>query len=242
LGNLAGLDRPSIVNQATHMFYELSKEQRHLREQMKVFQKALAELEARAGIAEAAEKLRTEPPNYLGVYDAAERYSDEQRELESYVERSHEEDTNRRLRDLYFAVPDLDLRKELIAKHREEGNLALRFWQEEVSDATVRHRAAHSTSERWWVAASLWGIGLLGLGFYLFGIIGAMAGLLLGYFSGRSMEASARRARESAVAKAEQERKEAEHTWNEVRNEPQTFSQREATSGEPDEKKRRRQA
>jgi hypothetical protein len=86
-----------------------------------------SELETRAGIAEAAEKLRKEPPNYLGIYDAAERDSDEQRELETAEERFHQEHTTRRLRDLYFTVGDAELRKELIAKDREEGRLNLRL-------------------------------------------------------------------------------------------------------------------
>ena len=81
------------------MYYELSKEQQKLREQMKACHQTLVELEARGGIADAAEKLRTQPPSYLGVYDAAERDSDEQRELVSSVERIHEDYNNRRLRN-----------------------------------------------------------------------------------------------------------------------------------------------
>jgi hypothetical protein len=48
------------------------------------------------------------------------------------------------------------------------------------------------------------------------------------------MEHEALRARDTAVVDAERELKEAEATWNDVRNQPQTFSQREAKTGEPD--------
>jgi hypothetical protein len=48
------------------------------------------------------------------------------------------------------------------------------------------------------------------------------------------MEHEAIRSRKMAVADAERGLKEAEDTWNQVRNEPQTFSQREAKTGEPD--------
>lgn len=48
------------------------------------------------------------------------------------------------------------------------------------------------------------------------------------------MEHEAVRARDSAVSDAELELKEAEDTWNDVCNQPQTFSQREAKVGEPD--------
>ncbi len=204
------------------------------REQVKACHQELIDLETRAGIAEAAEKLRTKSPEYWRVYDAAESYSDEQQEIEEAEEKFHQERTTRRIRDLYFGVPDPEHRKELIAKDREEGNLALRYWQQELSDAAAKLDTARSTRKHWWVWASVWGIALLALGFHLFGLIGALGGLLVGYLNGRRMEHEALRARDSAVVDAERELKEAEETWNDVRNQPQTFSQREAKTGESD--------
>jgi hypothetical protein len=197
-------------------------------------------LEARAGIAETAGKLRAEPPWYFGIYNAAEPYSDEQRELERFEESSHKERTTRRIRDLYFAVSDAELRRHLIAKHREGGNFTLSYWHQELSDAAVSLEVANATHNRWWVWASISGIILLFLGFYLFGLIGALGGVLAGYLNGRRMEHEALRGRESAIADADRELKEAEQTWNEVRNQPQTFSQREAKTGEPDSDQRLR--
>jgi hypothetical protein len=187
------------------MYYEPSREQQAIRQQAKACHQALVDLEARAGIAEAAEKARNEPPNYFSVYDAAEPHSDEQRELEAFEEQAQQRRATRRLRTLYFAVPDGNLRKELIARHREEGDLPLRFWREEVSDAARRLTAAQSAGKHWWVAASVCGIGRLGLGFYLFGMVGALGGLIVGYFSGRSLEQSALRTRQTAVEEAERE-------------------------------------
>jgi hypothetical protein len=103
-----------------------------IRTQLQARQRALVELEARAGIAEIAEKLRTDPPHYEHVYNAAERFSDRQRELEEYEERSHQEKTTRRMRDLYFSVRDPGLRRALIAKEREIGALAVRYWRQEA--------------------------------------------------------------------------------------------------------------
>jgi hypothetical protein len=80
----------------------------------------------------------------------------------------------------------------------------------------------------------VWGISLLALGFHFFGLIGALGGLLVGYLNGRRMEHEALRVRDAAVADADRELKEAEETWNNVRNQPQTFSQQEAKTGEPD--------
>ena len=88
--------------------------------------------------------------------------------------------------------------------------------------------------KHWWVWASVWGIAMLALGFHYFELIGALGGLLVGYLNGRRMERESIRDRDAAVADAERDLKEAEETWNNVRNQPQTFSQREARTGEPD--------
>jgi len=93
-------------------------------------------------------------------------------------------------------VADIDLRKALIAKVREEENLGLCFWREELSDGAARLSAAEAIGNHWWVWVSLWVVDLIGLGYYLIGIIGAIGGLLVGYFNGWSLESSARRARE----------------------------------------------
>jgi len=144
-----------------------------------------------------------------------------------------------KIRALYFGVADVALRKELIAKDREEGELALAFWQVGMTDAARKLSAARTTGKRWWLATSALGTGFIAIGFYLFGIIGALGGLIVGYFCGRNMEQSALQARQSAIAEAEKEVKEAEQDWDKARNEPQTFSRREAGSGEPDQDERR---
>jgi hypothetical protein len=205
-----------------------------IRERAKACHRALIELETRAGIGEAAEKLRKEPPSYWAIYDAAEPYSDEQRELVTAEETFHQKRNDRRLRDLYFSVGDLELRKALIAKEREAGSLALSYWQQDLSDVARRREAARAAHGHWWVWASIWGIVFIGIGFNFFGLIGALAGLLVGFFNGRRMEQEALRARATEVADAESDLNEAEQTWNEVRNQQQMFSQQEAKTGEPD--------
>jgi hypothetical protein len=54
------------------------------------------------------------------------------------------------------------------------------------------------------------------------------------------MEHATLRSREIAAAQAERDLKEVEETWNEVRNQPQTFSPREAKTGEPDPERQSR--
>jgi hypothetical protein len=124
----------------------------------KACHQALVKLETRAGIAEAAEKLRTEPASYLSVYDAAEPYSDKQQELEEARETSHQEYITRELRNLYFSVPDVKLRKQMIAQVREGGDLALDYWQQDLTDAARASEAAQKAHDYWWAWASVWGI------------------------------------------------------------------------------------
>jgi hypothetical protein len=134
-----------------------------------VCHKALIDLEIRADIADAAEKLRTDPPNYLGVYDAAEPYSDEQRKLERTTENLHHERSIRRLRNLYFGVGDVELRKQLILKDREEGQITIHYWQEELAEATAKFETARSIHKHWWVWSSICGIVFIAVGFHFFG-------------------------------------------------------------------------
>jgi hypothetical protein len=205
-----------------------------IRTQIRDLQRDLVGLEARAGIAKNAEKLRRDAPHYEFVYDAAERFSDRQRELEEYEERSHEAKTTWRLRDLYFSVRDAELRKELIAKEREIGQLAVDYWRQELAGAAVRLKCTKSAHQKSWVSASIWGVLFIGLGFYFIGFVGALTGLLVGYLWSRELQHRALSDRESVIEEASREFREAEQTWNEVRNEPLMFSQREAKTGEPD--------
>lgn len=188
-----------------------------IRERLVDRQRELAELEAEAGIADAAEKLRSEPESYERIYEI-----------------SHEENINHNLRKLYFSVRDVGLRRDLIRADQEAADTLRQFWQQHLDDAADRQKAAQSANEFWWVWASICGAILIGLGFHFFGLAGALAGLLAGYLSSRQMEQSALRARQSAIADADSRFRYAAETWKEARNEKRKFSEREAKTGEPD--------
>jgi hypothetical protein len=215
-----------------------SKALLEIRERAKACNAELVALETRAGIAAVAEKVRTKPPNYFLVYDVGESNSDERREAIAAEEQHHKELTIRHLRDLYFGVSDVNLRKNLIAKAREEGDLAVTFFEQELSDASANLATQRTTGRDWWIWASIGGLAAIGVGFYLFGLVGALGGLLVGYVGSRRIELNALQARERAVKAANDELKEAERIFEEVRNEPQIFSRREASTGEPDPDRR----
>jgi hypothetical protein len=146
----------------------------------------------------------------------------------------HDKRITRRIRELYFNVPDVNLRKQLIAKEREVGNLVLQRCQEELNEAAAELKAARSSRQYWWVYASVAGATFITVGFIFFGLIGGLAGLLIGFCLGRQLEHETRRSREEEVKEAERVLKEREQNWIEERNAPQIFSQREAKTGEPD--------
>jgi hypothetical protein len=160
------------------------------------------------------------------------------RPLTYLFQREKENRTRReRLRELYFRVRDEEFRKQLIAKYREGESLTLNYWQHDFYNVLAQLKIARSRGTHWSVGASIYGIIFLALGFHFFGQVGALGGLLVGYFNGRRMEDEALREHESAIADAKlysKDAEEAEEYWYEVRNRPSTFSQREAETGEPD--------
>jgi hypothetical protein len=136
----------------------------------------------------------------------------------------------------------LELRKQLISKDREEGEISRRFFQQELADAARGREMARAAHKNWWISAGVSGVIMIALAFYFGGPVGALCGLLVGYFNGCRLERHASRKREMAVADAQRELMEAEERWDTVRNEPQTFSQREARTGQPDAEKQIRSA
>jgi hypothetical protein len=213
---------------------KMSAKSDEIRKRCQESHRELIELEDRARIKEAAEKLRNEPPHYHLVYDAAEPFSDEQKNAERAEEDAHKQRTALRMRNLYFSVSDVELRKLLIAKDREEREIGLTWWRQELNDANAKLDMSRTSSGNWWLWASICGVAFIGFGYRYFGVPGALCGLLVGYLSSRKIEADAHRSRDSAVEIAENEAKEAEKVWNEVRNEPPMFSRAEARSGNRD--------
>jgi hypothetical protein len=212
----------------------MSAKSDEIRQRLRDFHDELRELEGRAEIRDVAEKLRSEPPHYHLVYDAAEPHSDEQRDEERAEEDRHKERTTLRIRNLYFSVRDVELRKLLIAKDREIGELSLSWHRQELDDANTKLALSRASAGYGWIWASICGVALIYGGYHYLGVPGALCGLLLGYIYSRMIEVHARRNRDIEIAVREEWATQSEKTWNKVRNEPQLFSRREAASGNPD--------
>ena len=204
-----------------------------IREQIRVRHKELEHLEARAGIDVPAEQLRREHAHFAHETDPDREqvFIDLERQL-------REENTNRHMRDLYFSVPDTDLRRALIEKEREIGHLSLRFWHEEMNEAAARLREIERTARYWWVLPSILGIPIIAGNYYLFGLGGAaLVGSILLVVWIEWARVSHRQAippREAAIEEANRKFKDAQENWNIAKNGPLLFSPVEAMTGEPD--------
>lgn len=198
------------------------------------YRRELIEIETRAGIADQAEQIRSTPPNYIGAWQSrgdstAQHEAEEEAEASNRVWRAQE------IRKLYFAVSDLELRTALIAKDREWEKIICNWLQGELSDARRALAAAKLSHRDWWLWASVTGVLLISLGAQApDSTPGAMAGLLVGYFNGRRLEANAARARADAICAAEQLVDEAQSDWNRVRDQKPVFSSLEQQTGQRD--------
>jgi|HubBroStandDraft_4_1064222.scaffolds.fasta_scaffold01242_8 hypothetical protein len=176
-------------------------------------------VEARAGIAEQANRARR-----LAV-DAMESPDEE---FADAKERSL-----LALRQIYFAVPDMALRKELIHLRRESDR-AMRGAVSGVADANKRlaelQRRANALPLVW---AGLLAAGCVAVGALLFQLYGAIAGALLGFFAAQGLVARGRGQRAEAVRAAQAA------VDREQKRSAELFSAAEEATGEPDASARR---
>ena len=101
------------------------------------------------------------------------------------VRHARETGSPEELRDAYYSVPDIELRNQLISTTGKLDRLYLEKCEAEESSAKASvEKAIEKTQKHPWhltVAASL---GLVIIGNWLFGLFGAIAGALIGYYLG----------------------------------------------------------
>ena len=184
-------------------------------------------LEQKAGIAE------TVSLAYDGRYLSIPNPAEESRE-ENQVLDTEKKAIRLHIRDAYFSIADMGLRKKLIAKSRECEALRRRWFQQEVSDAHARLKALNTSIRQWWLLAALCGTGFIGGGYFIFAVPGAIAGALAGLFLGRAIEHADESRRKAELKEAENDLAFAKTNLHKVTGEEPAFSQSEEYSGEPD--------
>jgi hypothetical protein len=153
--------------------------------------------------------------------------------IEREAERAQDQGFRLVIRDLYFSVPDLELRKRIIAKYRENSKAVKEWWHEEIEDARRGVAKARSSADHWWIGASISGVTIMAIGYYALGLAGEIGAAVLAIFSGMHMRDEAKRKSDKAVTVAECEMKQNE----EIAAEPELFTRREEVTGNPDPEK-----
>jgi hypothetical protein len=184
----------------------------------------LMALEKRAGVDEKAESARLGP-----MFPNLEASPDEYFKEVEYSAR-------RGMRKLYFAVGDLALRKELIAKLRECGRALKATRQTDINTARQKLATAQRRARSLpWIGAGTLAVLCVAAGAYFFQVYGAIGGALMGFFLGQGNIASHRNSTAEEVRTSQEELDELLKTERENEATPEWFNASEERTGARDE-------
>ena len=145
------------------------------RSELRAIGKKQTELEAVLGLAKAMERAREGNFFPLGI-DGENVSSDE------YFADEHDED-RRRVRKVYFGIPDIERRKELIKLQRQLDQKIERQSEEDSWRAEAAVTEARRASRQLpWEWAAIIAVGCVALGYYFQGLVGAIGGAVGGVF------------------------------------------------------------
>lgn len=141
------------------------------------------------------------------------------------------------VRDAYFSVTDMQMRRDLIALQREIDRRTARSYESAVTDA--KREAADARRQllaQPWDLAGIIAIVAVAVGYWKFGLPGAIGGAVGGFFFGYGVIARARSDAQSNLEFAENRVTEAEEDNRVQKCYPECFSLNEEIAGERDEK------
>jgi len=132
-------------------------------------------------------------------------------------------------------VNDKDLRKKLIAAQRKVESHIRRSVEEDIIKANREVTVAKAkVQQQPWGTAALVGIGAVALGYWVFGIAGAIAGAVGGFFLGQGVISQARNEANALLAQTSQDLEQEQKRKVENALAPDYFSLSEEISGERD--------
>jgi len=141
----------------------------------------------------------------------------------------------RRLREVYFAVPDVEQRKVLIMARRMPRRLVCDVLQNELN--AVRHQlqtAKHTAQGKPWMIGAAVSIGMVLLGGALAGLYGALAGAVGGFFVGKWLVDDSHKKLMRKLKLVQQDADSLANLLQVCRRAPDWFSEAEENSGERD--------
>lgn len=200
--------------------FERSQELERLRNECRA-------LEEEAGLSETMERAREGRFIPLGAFG-------EKTSPQEYFADEHDH-LRDRTRDAYFSVKGIELRKKLITAQRLiESRLRQSLEEEIIATNREASIAAAKVQRQPWGKAALFGIGAVALGYWVFGIVGAIGGAVAGFFLGQGVIAKARNEASAELAQASHDLEQAQKEKLEHSLMPELFSHREEISGERD--------
>lgn len=138
-------------------------------------------------------------------------------------------------RDAYFSVADLYARKALIEAQRKVESRIRQSLEEDVIEANKEVAVASSKTQRLpWGKAALLGVGAVAVGYWVFGMVGAISGAVASFFLGQGVIADARNEANAELAQASDNYEQAKKERAEQSLMPEFFSHREEMSGDRD--------
>ena len=153
-------------------------------------------LEAELGLTEEMERARGHNFFPLGI-DGEDVSPDE------YFADEHD-GRRRRVREAYFAVPDIEKRKQLIKLERDLNKVIERQLKDDFSRAEweVTKAKAATTQQPWGWAAAI-AVACVGFGYYVYQLVGAIAGAVGGFFLAQGTLAGKKSESMATLAQAE---------------------------------------
>lgn len=141
----------------------------------------------------------------------------------------------RKLREAYFAVPDVEQRKTLIMARRMPRRLVCDVLQNELN--AVRHQlqaAKHTAHGKPWMMGAAASIGMVLLGAALAGLYGALAGAVGGFFVGKWLVDDSHKKLARKLKVVQQDADSLANLLMVCRRAPDWFSEAEENTGERD--------
>lgn len=140
-----------------------------------------------------------------------------------------------KIRDAYFSVADLELRRRLISTERKLHEAWLRSCDDDIRKAERNVAKARAASDRppWEMAALIAGV-CVAVGYVGAGLPGTIGGAVVGFFLGQGTIANAKSKARQHLDSAEDLLKEAKADNEELAKRPEYFTVGEELTGERD--------
>lgn len=136
-------------------------------------------------------------------------------------------------RDAYFSVQDVELRKKLIAAQRKIDSHVMHTFEADIASANHAVSIAKAKMQNQpWTKAAVFSVGAVAIGYWAFGLVGAIAGAVGGFFLGQGVISEAKSTATIEVNQATKELEDARKERAQRSLWPECFSRSEEITGE----------